>query len=157
VNESEYKLWTSRLSLLTSAQRSDAAVRLQLLGNQKENNGKQEFGNRLLQVICDVMKKNNVEIPNPNTLRKSAAYVSARDKINDLSIFFESISKSKLVQDSILREGVQLLYNDLLQWQNIAISSHTLLKQCHRVPSTLNKNYPGYAASGLLTKIVRGV
>lgn len=156
MNDHEYREWVSKLPLLTSLQKSNVVVRLQLLHNQKDHNGKQEFGNRLLQVICDVMRKNNVETPNPATLRKSAAYVSSMGKFVDLATFFETISQSKIVQDSILREGIQLLYNDLLTWQGIAISSHTLLKQCHRIPATLNRNFPGYLQSGMLTKIIKG-
>jgi hypothetical protein len=158
VSPHEYKLWVSKLSSLTSAQRDDLLTRVKLLSktSSKEHVGKQEFGDRVLNTICNVMRKNNVETPNPATLRKSAAYVSSKNKLEDLQTFFESISKSKLVQDAILRESAQLLYHDLLQWQNIAISSHTLLKQIHRIHATLNRHFPGYLQSGLLTKIIKG-
>lgn len=158
MNETNYKEWIAQLPSLTKEQASELVTRVKLLssGKVKPANGKQEFGDRLLQIICDVMRKNNVETPSPINLRKSAAYGQASGKLQDLQVFFELISKSKLVQDSILKEAVQLLYNDLLQWQGVAISSHTLLKQIHRIPATLNKNYPGYAASGMLTKIVKG-
>lgn len=152
----QYKLWISKLPQLTDHQKSDLSTRINLLGKSTNKTGKQDFGDRVLNTICSVMRKNNVETPNPVNLRKSAAYASCKGKFEDLSVFFATISKSKLVQDAILKEAVQLLYNDLLHWQNIAISSHTLLKQIHRIPSVLNKNYPGYLQSGMLTAIVKG-
>lgn len=156
MNQEQFKLLIGQVPQLTKEQLSELAMRIKLLSDvTKSYAGKQEFGNRVLQAIADVMKKQNVETSSAHSLRKSAAYVGAKDKLQDLSVFFDSISKSKLVQDQILREAIQLLYHDLLQWQ-IAVSSHTMLKQIHRIPSVLNKSFPGYAASGLLQKIVKG-
>lgn len=101
-----------------------------------------------------VLKKHGVECPNENTLKRSSAYVQSRDKFEDLATFFETISNQKIIQDAVLRESIQLLYYDLLNWKTVAISSHTILKQIHRLPSTLHRHYPGYAASGLLVKLV---
>lgn len=154
----EYKQWISKLPRLTSQQCEDLSIRIKLLSKttNKQSNGKQEFSDRILNTICNVMKKRNVETPSLSTLRKSAAYESSKGKFVDLSVFFESISKSKLVQDSILKEAVDLLYLDLLQWKGVAVSSHLLLKQIHRIPSVLNRSFPGYAQSGMLTKLVKG-
>ena len=158
MDEQQYKQWIAQIPSLSAKQCSDVLTRFKLLlpSAAKELNGKAKFSDRVLQAICTVLNKNKVECPNPITLRKSSAYVSASPKFNDLKIFFDNISKSKLVQDQILREGVNLLYHDLLQWQGIAISSHLLLKHTHRIPSVLNRSFPGYAASGLLQKIVKG-
>jgi hypothetical protein len=158
MNQDKYKLWVSELSALTLEQLTDLNSRIKILFDVsvKEHNGKQDFGLRLLSIICVVLRKNKVETPTPYTLQKSQAYVNAKAKIYDLGLFFESLSQSKLVQDAILKEAVALLYADLFNWQGVAISSHTLLNQVHRIPSTLNKHFPGYAESGLLTKLIKG-
>lgn len=157
MDQDQYKLWVGSLPMLTAAQVSDLSTRIKLLGktSAKAHTGKQEFGARALQAICDVLKKNNVEAPSVFVLQKSSAYVAAKPKFDDLSVFFEGISKSKLVQDSILRTSIELLYFDLVQWQGVSISSHTILKQIHRIPATLNRSFPGYAAEGLLILIVK--
>jgi len=141
---------------LDSMQLKDISSRINLLtkSSTKIHDGKSNFGARVLQSICDVMRKHNVETPSVATLKKSAAYASARAKFDDLQIFFDKISKSRIIQDAILNEAVQLLYFDLVNWQGVAISSHTLLNQVHRIPATLNRHFPGYAISGTLTKIV---
>src|SRR6266436_4768132 len=151
-----YNNWINQLPALTVVQLNDVSTRIKLLDKiiTKEHVGKQDVGVRVLQAICDTLKKHKVETPSVTSLRKSNAYVGSKDKVDDLAIFLESISKSKLMQDQILRIGIELLYNDLLTW-NLPISSHILLRQIHRIPATLNRNFPGYAASGLLVKIVK--
>lgn len=158
MNEQHYKIWVAQLPSLTATQCSDVITRLKLcLQATKQPSGKQEFADRVLQAICSVMIKNKVECPSVISLRKSSAYAiaSKNQKFYNLSIFFDSISKSKLVQDQILKEAIGLLYYDMLQW-DIAVSAHTVLKQIHRIPSVLNRAFPGYATSNVLTKLVKG-
>ena len=157
MNPAQFKTWAAELPTLTKEQLSELLSRVKLLSNSavKEHDGKSDFGIRVLQAICEVMKRQQIET-SLTTLRKSSAYANVGDKIKDLAIFFDTISKSKLVQDQILREAIGLLYFDLLNWKDVAISSHTIIQQIHRIPSVLSKHYPGYIASGLLTKIVKG-
>lgn len=159
MDEQQYKIWVAQLSALTKNQMSDALSRFKLLSTvgviNDNGNGKSDFGERVLGAICITMKKNKVEVSSVNVLRKSSAYVSSREKLVNLQIFFESISKSKMVQDQILKEAINLLYHDLLRWE-ISISAHTILQQVHRLPSSLNHAFPGYLQSGLLTKIIKG-
>lgn len=154
----QYKVWATGIASLTNEQASDALTRFKLLskGSIRPSTGKQEFGDRVVIALCDMMKSKGVECSHAATLKKSAAYTNSKPKFDDLAAFFETISKSKLVQDSVLKTAISLLYVDLLQWQGVAISSHTVLKQIHRIPSVLNRHFPGYAASGLLHKIVKG-
>lgn len=158
MNDKEYKDWISQLPLLTTQQLENLSTRIKLLDktSSKIHGGKQEFGLRVLQAICDTMNKNKVETPTVNTLRRSAAYVAVKLKIQDLQTFFESLSKSKITQDAVLKIAVGLLYENLLTWKGVAVSSHLLLKQIHRLPSVLNQAFPGYSQSGLLVKIVKG-
>jgi hypothetical protein len=157
VDEEQYRVWVAELPNLSQTQLNDALMRFKLLSNNgvKAHNGKQEFGDRVLQAICDVLRKQGVETPSVAMLKKSSAYVNSnKGKFDNLSNFFEQISPAKIVQDQILKEGINLLYFDLLQWK-VAVSSHTILQQIHRIPSVLNKHFPGYAQSGYLTKIVK--
>jgi hypothetical protein len=154
VNQEQYKTWVGGVVSLTQEQLTDLQSRIKILSSTAETNGKSSFGLRVLQAICDVMRKHGTETPSVTTLKKSSAYVSCNGKMADLQTFFEGVSKNKLVQDSILRTAIDLLYTDLLNWKGVAVSSHTLIKQLHRIPSVLNRHFPGYLQSGLLTKLV---
>lgn len=157
MNEKQYKDWVKALPELSAAQAQDVSNRLKVLSFAalREFTGKQLFGDRITQAICSVFTQKGVEHPSVHSLRKSQAYASSKDKFLDLAAFFEKISESRLVQDAILREAIGLLYQDMLQWQGVTISSHTILQHIHRLPATLNRHFPGYASSGLLHKIVK--
>lgn len=157
LNQTAYKVWVAALPTLSAEQGADILVRLRLLSLTalKEHSGKSDFGPRVLQSICSVMQKIGVDSPSVFVLQKSTAYVSALPKINDLAGYFEKISQSKLEQDAVLKTAIELLYFDLVNWQGIAISPYTLLKQIHRIPATLNRHFPGYVSSGLLLKVIR--
>lgn len=159
MDEQQYKLLSSSILQLTQEQVSDLANRLKIINfaSTKQFNGKSDFGVRVSEAISKVLHGRGVECPSPTTLRKSSAYASSRPKFDDVAAFFAKISSHRLVQDSILVEGISLLYDDLLQWQGIAISSHTILQQIHRLPSTLNRAFPGYAESGKLHKVIKGL
>jgi hypothetical protein len=133
---------------------TDLKARISILGATSTTNGKQDFGDRIVAALCSVLRKHNVETPSTLALKKSSAYSASKNKIHDLATFFESISSSKLIQDQVLKTAIELLYFDLLNWKGISVSSHTLLNQMHRLPSTLNRHFPGYAQSGLLTKVI---
>ncbi len=156
MNQEQYKTWVGGLVSLTQEQLADLQSRIKILSStaSKETNGKSDFGLRVLQAICDVLRKQGTESPSVHTLKKSSAYVSCNGKMTDLQSFFEGVSKNKLVQDAILKIAIELLYTDLLNWKGVAVSSHTIIKQIHRIPSVLNCHFPGYAQSGLLTKLV---
>ena len=158
MNDKEYKNWISSLPLLTAQQLDNLSTRIKLLdkSSTKTHVGKQEFGLRVLQAICDTMNKDRVETPTVGTLRRSQAYVAAKLKMQDLQTFFELLSPSKIIQDVALKIAVGLLYDNLLTWKGVAVSSHLLLKQIHRLPSVLNQAFPGHANSGLLAKIIKG-
>jgi hypothetical protein len=157
MNDAAYKSWVAQLMFLTPVQIEDVLNRVKVLNIAPlKQPGKSEFGARVIAAICDVLKRNNVEIPSISMLRRSSAYAGSKEKFNDLSSFLEKISRSKIIQDSVLRTAIELLYIDLLQWQGVAISSHTVLQQIHRLPATLHKHFPGYGPE-LLVKIIKVV
>jgi hypothetical protein len=154
MNKYEFQEWLKKLPELTKEQSAEVLSRIKILGGSDDYSGKSDFDSRVLSAICDVLRKNNIENISPHFLRKSVAYANARGKMDDLSAFFGRISKQRMVQDAILRNGLELLYYDLVS-MNIAVSSHTLLNHIHRIPATLNRHFPGYAQSGMLHKIVK--
>lgn len=158
MNDEQYREWVKGVTSLTALQIKDLSNRIKILSNIRVDfSGKQDFGDRVLVAVVDVLRKKHVDTPSYNMLRKSSAYASSKEKVASLSQFFEQVSSSKLVQERILRLAISLLFDDLLHWQNVTISAHTVLQQLHRIPATLNRHFPGYAAAGLLTKVVKGI
>lgn len=158
MKDDQYREWIKGAASLTTPQIKDLTNRIKVLSNVRSDfSGKQDFGDRVLNAVADVLRKKHVDAPSVNLMRKSAAYAVSKEKAVALSNFIALCSHSKLVQDRILRLGLSLLYDDMLQWQNVTVSPHTLLQQIHRIPATLNRHFPGYAAAGLLIKVVKGI
>lgn len=153
MDATEYADWVKKLPQLSAEQQSDTLTRMKLLGVSASSSGKKEPGDRVVSAICDEFRRLGVEHPSPTVLKKSTAYASSKPKFESVLSFLEGASKQRIVQDALLKHAIDLLYHDLLQW-NVPITAHTLISQIHRIPGTLNRHYPGYAQSGLLSKVV---
>ena len=158
MTDAEFRIWVSRVPELDQTQSAALLARLRILsdGDRGAAPGKSDFGTRVCSAICHVLNRRGADFVSPHVLQRSAAYGHAKGKFADLAKYFERVSPRRLEQDQILREGIELLYHDLLHWK-VAISPHTLLQQIHRIPATLSRHYPGYAESGVLHKLIREV
>ena len=159
MDDTDFRLWVAQIPSLNHTQTKELLARVKILSGTGPASGvgKSEFGPRVCASICHVMRKHGVDLASPHVLQRSSAYASAKDKIVDLASYFESISSKRIIQDQILKLAIDLLYVDLLNWQKVAISPHTMLQQIHRIPATLNRYFPGYAQSGLLSALVKEV
>lgn len=151
MTELEYAKWVRGLSDLSPLQLADLNKRLKLLGPTSIDDS---FGSRFLGALKDVLLKLNGEIINPIRLAKGATFAKNKDKLAQLQVFIEATSQRRIVQDQILRIGLEKLYKDLVEWGEFAISSSTLISHLHRIPATLDKHFPGYAAAGMLEILV---
>jgi hypothetical protein len=158
MEQQQYNQWVAALPSLTSNQVKDLAARMKVLNQlpaNKIHDGKTLFSELVIDAICQTLKKLNVDTPSPKALIKSSAYVSAQGKMDDLSEFFKKASSKRIVQLSLLKVAVELLYQDMVNWQGVAVSAHTILAQIHRLPAVLNRAFPGYADTGCLAAIVK--
>jgi hypothetical protein len=63
-------------------------------------------------------------------------------------------SVPKVQQRALFRLGIVLLCNNLAEMET-PISGMSLMNHIHRIPSLINRAFPGYARLGLLSKIIR--
>lgn len=109
-----------------------------------------------LDTIVAVLSKMGVEFSYPSQLQKSPAFPSFRDKLPGLEQFIrQAAGTNRNKQRAVLYMGVDLLYRDLVE-MGTTTSSRLLLSHIHRVPSVINKHFPGYARAGMLMWIIRG-
>ena len=158
-NDSFNKIVQS-LPTLSATERGTLLERLKLLqtlSNTDKNavNGKRDDAARVLTAICEVLQKIGVEYPSLDVLRKSSSYVSFARKLPDLMEFLSHVGNDRIAQDALLKIALELLYYDMVNWQGAVISAITLMSHIHRIPATISRHFPGYAASGLLSMIIR--
>lgn len=116
---------------------------------------KNDDADTVLNVIYEVMKQGGLEYFEPN-LQDTGHYKSFAPKCPPLLAWIKTAfptQNSALHERALLRVGVRLLYEDIRRMGQ-AVSLRTLMAQIHRVPAVIDAAFPGYAASGLLHKIL---
>ena len=136
-----------------------------LTPQQKGMTRADEFANFTLGVIVEVMQSKGADTTHAGMLVKTQQWPPFRakfhddarpgDRVGSLTTFFDRVVKrNRVAQHALMRISIGLLYEDLVQ-MNIAVSSRAVMAHIHRIPSVLNKAFPGYASAGLLPLVVR--
>lgn len=68
--------------------------------------------------------------------------------------FCKQASAQRVEQTKLLRIGLDLLYKDLRNY-GVPVTPAVLLRHLHRIPATIDRHFPGYAACGLLGLIIQ--
>lgn len=78
------------------------------------------------------------------------------EKIFGLKTWLARVTSTKATRLTILRMGIELLHADLSGWMDQPVTGGILVRHIDKIPSVLDKHFPGYARSGLLNMIVQG-
>ena len=148
------------LPTLSNQQVTALSTRLKALqslsnGHSETTCGKRDIESRVLSCICEVLRDTGCEFPSVEILRRSVHFSAFVKKLPDLIEFVSQAGDSRIIQDALLKVGLDLLYWDMVNWHDATVSAYTLMQHIHRVPATLNKHFPGYSSSGCLGWIVR--
>ena len=110
----------------------------------------------LLDAISTTMSRMGVEHTSMSMLRKGPHYASFKEKAPSVIQFVrKAVPGDRLKQMAVLSIGVKLLYKNLEEME-LPVSSRYLMQHIHRLPSVINKSFPGYATAGMLAWILRG-
>lgn len=132
----------------------------------KAKNRNDETALEMLDCIVEVMQSKGADETPRSMLEKSNAFAAYRAKFRDnvdpgdrygsLTRYFDRVMKANRVRRrALMRLAAGLLYENLIA-MDVAVSSRTMMSHVHRIPAVLNRNFPGYAANGMLHLVVRG-
>jgi hypothetical protein len=107
-----------------------------------------------LESICEGLSSLGVEYAYPTLLQKTDGYSSFRCKVGPVMQFLRRGMKEKNEIRAALVLATQLLYQDLTS-SGFPATARTIMRHFHRVPSVINRNFPGYAQSGMLSWIIK--
>ncbi len=108
----------------------------------------------LVEVISDVLASSSgFRVPVP-ALRKMKAFLQMQGKTKRLFQFINQSNLSHSEMRLLLKIGVRLIISELHE-KNLSAGGMDLMMHIHRMPSVLNRAFPGYAASGALYMLVR--
>lgn len=103
----------------------------------------------VLSEIAGHLREQGIEFVSVSMLKKVQGFGKFAEKIPAVMIFFRKITTNRVKLRALIRIAIALLYKDLAR-MNISASTRTMMNHFHRVPAVLNRNFPGYAQSGLL-------
>lgn len=108
-----------------------------------------------LAAISDVLRKRGLEFASPFVLRKHPGFGSFATKVPHVMALLRKATTSRVELSYLVELSVGLLYEDLTRMGATAVSSRLIINHFHRVPSVLNKAFPGYLAAGLLGRVIK--
>lgn len=110
----------------------------------------------MLLAISDFFSGRGLEHVNAGTLKRFTGYKAYKEKMAPISQFLKRAAGDLVHVErlALYRTGVELLYTNLSR-AGLPVSSRTIMNQIHRIPSILNKAFPGYSQLGLLWLVVR--
>jgi len=114
--------------------------------------GEDDHESFALSCIADSLASLGVEQVSVPMLR-SSANAAFRGKVGNVMVFVTKACGTRSAQRALLLLGVELLYNNLAKL-GLPASARLIMRHFHRIPSVLNRHFPGYAASGLLGFVV---
>ena len=107
----------------------------------------------VLQSICECLMGMGVEFCTIPQLRKSQQFKAFAAKVPSVMKYVREAVETRNEQRVILELGARLLYQNLTE-TGLPAGARTVMSHLHRLPSVINREFPGYAASGLLGLIV---
>lgn len=141
-----------KLSQLTADELSSLRSRISALASLGGVSFTNSNADLVLEAICDYLTSKGLEHPYPNQLRKSPQYRSFANKCDAVILYLGT--KVRIEQRALLALGVDLLYKNLGDI-GIAVTSRTMMAHIHRLPACMNRAFPGYAANGHLSFVIR--
>lgn len=108
----------------------------------------------VLQAIITFMHTSGLEFPSMSTLKRASCYPSFCRTVPGLITYINTAAANRQEQLTMLGIGVELLHHNLVEIYGSA-DARSIMRQIHRVPSLINKAFPGYAQGGLLGMILR--
>jgi len=109
----------------------------------------------LLDCITAVLKGNGLEYASIALLKKQAGYPTFKAKVPGVARFLNQrrqLSRQDL--RAMFAFALELLIEDM-QSMNMAIGARNIMNHIHRIPSVVNRAFPGYAQSGLLELLIK--
>lgn len=122
-----------------------------------KNNGHLETSSDELMVLDSIvafLSSKGMEFSSVTLLKKSRYYSSFVEKLPKLYRYLNQSGLGKAEMRSLLGIGVRLLADDL-NYIGAPISGGSLMAHIHRMPSAINRAFPGYVSSGALGFIVK--
>ena len=104
----------------------------------------------LLGIIVQFSQNKAIDLTGLNQLSRAPDIGKFKAKVPDIKRYMDNAGLKRNQRRSILYVAVELIHQDLLDL-GVAVSSRVLMRHVHRIPALLNRQFPNYARTGLLS------
>lgn len=108
----------------------------------------------LLELVSRTMSNLGADHSKPAVLERTKGFDAFCRKVPGVMQYVRAQCKTRVQQEGLLRIGIGLL-RDNLEQMGWPTSSATIMAHIHRLPSVLNREFPGYASAKMLHLVVR--
>lgn len=108
-----------------------------------------------LSAIANMLQRRGLEYARPYVLRKHPGFSAFVQKVPPVMELLRKATINRVELSYLVELSAGLLYEDLTRMGLTAVSSRLLMNHFHRVPSVINKAFPGYLAAGLLGHVIK--
>jgi hypothetical protein len=118
--------------------------------------GADMLANDLIHSIAERMRSIQGEAMSPHRLKQGPQWLQFRQIVREelYPYFNELVERNRVKRTAFIELVVRLLSDTLTGW-GVPVTSRTMMTNAYRIPSVVNKAFPGYAASGLLHLVIR--
>lgn len=132
-----------------------AAISARLDAGLSKPSSKKGTIDLVLEEIVTTMKARHGEYSAPPLLKRSQGYPAFREKVEgDLEKYFEEAEANRIERTALIHFAIGLLVENLRRMR-LPISARAVMNHIHRLPSVVDRAFPGYAESGLLHLVIR--
>ncbi len=110
----------------------------------------------MLIAITDYYSSHGLEHTQPGALRKVSSFASFKTKVESVTQYLAKASAplNRIERLAMFRVAIELLYANMVE-MSVPVSTRTIMNHVHRIPSVLNRAFPGYAKMAVLHIVVR--
>jgi hypothetical protein len=107
-----------------------------------------------MHCVSSVLRSTGLEHVSYATMQSHVEASRLKANVPDLMKYFRESKVSRPQLIVLLQMGIEILCRDLARMR-VPISFRSIMRNAHRIPSLMNREFPGYAQSGMLRFIVR--
>jgi hypothetical protein len=108
----------------------------------------------ILQGLAEYIRSAGMPPVKIETMLQASQYATFKDKSEGVKQYLTRVG-DKNAQRALLRVGFKLMHKRMSELR-ISISYLTFMGWIHRLPGSVNREFPGYMEAGLLHLIIRG-
>lgn len=149
------------IPLLSGSERDQLRQRLAAMATIDKGDGAGDGSKKaddnetwILDTVTSVLVAAGLERASMFRLKNSSDWRQFRSQRMAELLAYLDLMGTRIHKKALLAIGVDLLREDL-NWMRVPVSALSIVRNLHRLPSVIDRHFPGYAKYGLLQHVIQ--